>query len=138
MLSWQVQPSILLKKHTKIQEALSEHIKAGSIIPFNGEDTEYATQKTSAPMEIRVYPGANASFTLHEDDNETYDYEKGAYSDIAFSWDDATSTLTVGRRKGSYPTGERTRTFRATVVRDGKISGGQTVNYSGNEVSVKL
>ena len=113
-------------------------VRAGSIVPFNGEDTEYATQKTSAPMEIRVYPGRNATFTLHEDDNETYDYEKGAYSDIAFSWDDASSTLTVGRRKGSYPTGERTRTFRATVVRDGKISEGKTVNYNGNEVSVKL
>lgn len=113
-------------------------VRAGSIVPFNGEDTEYATQKTSAPMEIRVYPGADASFTLHEDDNETYDYEKGAYSDITFSWDDAAGTLKVGKRKGSYPTGERTRTFRATVVRDGKISEGQTVNYNGNEVSVKL
>ena len=113
-------------------------IKAGSIIPFNGEDTEYATQKTSAPMEIRVYPGRDAAFTLHEDDNETYAYEKGEYSDITFSWDDTTSTLKVGKRKGSYPTGERTKTFRATIVRDGKISEGQTINYSGNEVSVKL
>ena len=113
-------------------------VKAGSIIPFNGEDTEYATQKTSAPLEIRVYPGADASFTMHEDDNETYDYEKGAYNDIPFSWDEATSTFTVGRRKGSYPTGERTRTFRATIVRDGKISEGKIINYSGSPVSVKL
>jgi alpha-D-xyloside xylohydrolase len=113
-------------------------VRAGSVVLFNGEDTEYATQKTSAPMEIRVYPGKNASFTLHEDDNETYDYEKGAYSDITFSWNDDASTLTVGRRKGSYPTGERTRTFRATVVRDGEILEGQTVNYNGSEVSVKL
>ena len=70
--------------------------------------------------------------------NETYAYEKGEFSDITFSWDNASSTLKVGRRKGSYPTGERTRTFRATVVRDGKVSEGKTVNYNGSEISVKL
>ena len=113
-------------------------VRAGSIVPFNGEDTEYATQKTTAPMEIRVYPGKDAAFTLHEDDNETYDYEKGQFADITFAWDDATSTLKIGRREGSYPGMETARKFRATVVRDGRISEGKTVNYSGNEVSVKL
>lgn len=113
-------------------------VRAGSVVPFNGEDTEYATQKTSAPMEIRVYPGANAKFTLHEDDNETYAYEKGQFADIEFSWDDASSTLKIGARKGSYPGMDAARTFRATVVRDGKVSEGKTVQYNGNEVSVRL
>ena len=113
-------------------------VRAGSIVPFNGEDTEYATQKTTAPMEIRVYPGANATFTLHEDDNETYAYEKGEFADVTFTWDDAASTLKIGRRKGSYPGMETSRTFRATIVRDGKISEGQTVRYNGEELSVKL
>ena len=89
-------------------------------------------------MEIRVYPGKDATFTLHEDDNETYAYEKGQFSDIAFSWDDASSTLKIGQRNGSYPGMEQTRTFRVTVVRDGKLSEGKTVNYSGTEISVKL
>ena len=113
-------------------------VRAGSIVPFNGEDTEYATQKTTAPMEIRVYPGANATFTLHEDDNETYAYEKGEFADVTFTWDDAASTLKIGRRKGSYPGMETSRTFRATIVRDSKLSEGQTVRYNGEELSVKL
>jgi alpha-D-xyloside xylohydrolase len=113
-------------------------VRAGSIVPFNGEDTEYATQKTTAPMEIRVYPGANAKFTLHEDDNETYAYEKGQFADITFTWDDASSTLKIGKRDGSFPGMDSARKFRATIVRDGKISEGKTVDYNGSEVSVKL
>ena len=113
-------------------------VKAGSIVPFNGEDTEYATQKTSAPMEIRIYPGADSSFTLYEDDNETYDYEKGAYSEIRFDWDDAASELAIRSRKGEFPGMERTRSFRVTIVRDGKVSEGKTIAYDGNEVSVKF
>ena len=113
-------------------------VKAGSIVPFNGEDTEYATQKTSAPMEIRIYPGADSSFTLYEDDNETYDYEKGAYSEIRFDWDDAASELAIRSRKGEFPGMERTRSFRVTIVRDGKVSEGKTIGYDGNEVSVKF
>ena len=57
---------------------------------------------------------------------------------MTFTWDDAASTLKIGRRKGSYPGMETSRTFRATIVRDGKLSEGQTVRYNGEELSVKL
>ena len=33
---------------------------------------------------------------------------------------------------------DSTRKFRATVVRDGRISEGKIVDYNGSEVSVKL
>ena len=59
-------------------------------------------------------------------------------ADVTFTWDDASSTLKIGRREGSYPGMEPSRTFRATIVRDGKLSEGKTVRYSGEEVSVKL
>jgi len=55
------------------------------------------------PLEIRIYRGADGDFTLYEDENDTYNYEKGAYATVGFHWDDAKQTLTIGERKGAFP-----------------------------------
>ena len=107
-------------------------VKAGSILPL-GPDVQYATEKTDKPTELRVYPGADATFTLYADDNETYAYEKGAYEKIPLVWNDAAKTLTIGAREGTYPGQETTRTF--TVV-CGKTE--KTVRYDGTRQVVAL
>src|SRR5664280_3691107 len=69
-------------------------VKAGSIIPM-GPFIQYAAEKTDDPVELRIYPGANGSFTLYEDENDNYNYEKGVHATIAFHWDDANRRLTI-------------------------------------------
>jgi hypothetical protein len=54
-----------------------------------------STHQAQAIAKIRVYPGADASFTLFSDDGTTYDYEKGAGSVLRFHWDDAAGKLTL-------------------------------------------
>ena len=46
-------------------------VKGGSIIPRN-KVVEYVAADTGTEMDIIIYAGADASFTLYEDDNETY------------------------------------------------------------------
>ena len=67
-------------------------VRAGSILPL-GPDVEYAAQKSADPIELRIYRGANGAFTLYEDANDTYDYEKGVYATIPFLWDDADANI---------------------------------------------
>jgi alpha-D-xyloside xylohydrolase len=64
------------------------YVKAGSILPI-GPKVHYATEKKWDNLEILVYEGANGEFTLYEDENDNYNYEKGAYTTITFSWNDA-------------------------------------------------
>ncbi len=89
-------------------------VKAGSIIPM-GPVIQYATKKND-PIEIRIYPGANGEFTLYEDENDNYDYEKGIYSTITFNWDDANKVLTINDRKGSFPGMLKKHTFNIILV----------------------
>ena len=77
--------------------------------------------------------GADGDFTLYEDENDNYDYEKGAHATIPMHWDDATRTLTIGDRVGSFPGMLAERTFRV-VFPDG--SGSKEVRYAGRAVSV--
>ena len=89
-------------------------IRAGSIIPM-GPFLQYAAEK-SDPIELRVYPGADGNFTLYEDENDNYNYEKGVYATIAFHWDDAKRRLTIEDRKGSFPGMLKDRTFNIVLV----------------------
>jgi len=122
-------------KATTIDE-IPLYIKSGSIIPF-GPQVQYATEKRWDNLEIRVYPGANGVFSLYEDENDNYNYEKGVYSTITFTWNDANKSLTINDRKGSFPGMLATRKFNIVVVADGKNID-KVVTYGGKKVVVKL
>jgi len=112
-------------------------VKAGSILPI-GPDVQYSTEKPWDDLEIRVYAGANGTFCLYEDEFDNYNYEKGAFSTIDFSWNDKSRSLTINARKGSFEGMIQNRKFRVILIRDGKASEPKTVTYSGKKISVKL
>ena len=125
------------------RETLPLFVRAGSIVPM-GPAMEYASQSAANPIELRVYPGADAEFTLYEDDGLTYDYEKGDYSTIPIRWDDAGQALTVGARRGSFPGMLGTRNFNITWVGPGHGVGAnpsgtvdKTVSYDGTAVTIQ-
>ncbi len=124
-----------IEKATTIDE-IPLFIKAGSIVPF-GPEVQFATEKKWDNLEIRVYPGANGEFTLYEDENDNYNYEKGVYSTITFSWNDTKKSLTINDRKGSFPGMLSTRKFNIVVVSINKKND-KTVTYGGKKVVVKL
>ncbi len=117
------------------------YVRAGSIVPM-GPAEEYSSQKPADPIELRVYPGADGDFTFYEDENDTYNYEKGKYATIPIHWNDATRTLTIGDRKGSFPGMLEDRKFHVTFVRESNGVGvepapspDQVIEYSGKQVA---
>jgi alpha-D-xyloside xylohydrolase len=119
-------------------------IKAGSIVPM-GPLVQYSTEKPADPIELRIYPGANGSFTLYEDENDNYDYEKGVYATIALHWDDAKRQLTIDGRKGEFPGMLKTRLFDVVIV--GKSHGtgveatdnpDKVILYNGDRETIQL
>ena len=108
-------------------------VRAGSIVPL-GPEMEFVGQKSWDELELRVYPGADGSFTLYEDEGDNYNYEKGAYTTIQFQWNDRSRTLTVGQRQGNYPGMLQTRRFNL-VLPDGQS---RTVDYTGKETTITL
>jgi alpha-D-xyloside xylohydrolase len=72
-------------------DTLPLFVKAGSIVPLGSEIL--STQETQKIASVRVYPGANGSFTLFQDDGKTYAYEKGSGMITNLTWDDASRKL---------------------------------------------
>src|SRR5690606_11466764 len=76
------------------------YIKVGTILPL-GPKVQYANEKID-PTEIRIYTGANGKFTLYDDEKDNYNYEKGNYATVEFSWNDNDRELTIEKRKGTF------------------------------------
>ena len=109
------------------------YVKAGSIIPV-GPQVQYATEKLWDHLELKVYAGANGNFILYEDEFDNYNYEKGAYTEIPISWNNASRKLTIGARKGAYEGMLENRKFTVTL-QDGTQ---KNVDYNGKAISVRF
>ncbi|CDF78716.1 alpha-glucosidase (GH31) [Formosa agariphila KMM 3901] len=109
-------------------------VKAGSIIPI-GPKVQYATEKTDKPLRIKIYPGNDAEFTLYLDDNETYEYENGGYSELKLSYSEANKTLRIVKGNGDYLDFTKTPMDLNVEVVGGKK---QRVTFKGSDLDVKF
>ena len=109
-------------------------VKAGTILPL-APVMQYAQQSQWDNLDIIVYPGSNAVFTLYEDEGDNYNYERGVYSTITMKWNDSQRTFTVDARQGQFPGMLQNRKFNIRIAGTEAV---KTVDYNGNAVSVTL
>lgn len=124
-------------------ERIPVFVPSGSILPV-GKVVENTTE-VQRDLTLFVYAGSDGSFTLYEDENTNYNYEKGAYSFIKLTWNDTDKVLQIGKRKGSYPGMIQTRSINLVLVDENNPTGldkneikGVVVNYAGEQMDIKL
>ncbi|HEY9105943.1 MAG TPA: TIM-barrel domain-containing protein [Roseateles sp.] len=113
-------------------------VRAGSVLPL-GPVVEYTGQQPDAPLEVRIYPGADASFTLYDDDGETYRYERGERATTLLRWNEASRTLQIGARQGRFPgmVARRTLNVRLMAV-PGQAEQTRSVDYRGQAAEIRF
>ena len=111
------------------------YVREGSIIP-TGPKVQYATQETDEPVLLNIYPGKDASYTLFLDDNVSYDYEKGIYSEINISYNEANKSITLEKGNGNYiDFSENSEKFIIKVIGQGET---HELEFKGDTVSKQL
>lgn len=124
-------------------ERIPLFVRAGSIIPF-GPEMQYADEKPADYIKLYVYQGADAAFSLYEDENVNYNYEQGRYSVIPMTYNETTRQLTIGKRQGEFDGMLKERTFEIVNVNSGCPKAfdvkekGIIVNYNGEELVIQL
>jgi alpha-D-xyloside xylohydrolase len=118
-------------------------VKEGSILPC-GPDIQYTSQKSADPIRLFVYTGADGSFSLYEDEDVNYNYEKGEFATIPLVYNEKDRLLTIGKRTGEFPGMLGKRTFEIVWINKHKPVGldfltrpDATVVYEGAQLSVK-
>ena len=101
-------------------------VRAGSILPLDGD-------------RVMVFPGADGSFTLYEDDGTTTDYEQGASSTIYFDWEQQRQRLTIGKRVGNFDGMSKRRTFKVLMVEENSnIKYVKDLQYTGKPIMTRF
>ncbi len=124
-------------------ERMPLYVKEGSIIPataalqHTGERPDHTT--------LYVYTGKDASFNIYEDQGLNYGYENGEYALIPVSYNEASQTLTLGKREGSYEGMSPNHVFRIVwitkdkpVALDIKDQNDTAILYNGNGQTIRL
>jgi alpha-glucosidase len=76
------------------------YVRAGSILPL-GPVLQHTSQLPDGPLEIRIYPGADASFTLIEDEGNSTGYLQDQVRRTHFQWKNSSRVLSW-TQEGTY------------------------------------
>ncbi len=112
-------------------EKIPVFIKAGSILPL-GPVKQYVAEKSDEPITLHIYPGADATFNLYEDEGVNHNYESGSYSLIPLIWNEDKQTLTIGKRQGEFEGMQQKRSF--TLIKGNQK---KEVTYIGKKIQIK-
>jgi alpha-glucosidase len=106
------------------------YVRAGSILPL-GPVIQHTGQLPGGPLELQIYPGSDATFTLFEDDGSTTDYLKGQVRRTIFTWQDKTGRLSW-KTEGSYSGPDVFQSLRVVLFDPrGKIETQCALNANG-------
>jgi len=108
------------------------YVRAGAVVPF-GPVKQYTEEITNDPLAIRVYPGADGSFLMYEDDGTTFDYERGEFIRVKFDWSDRSRRLRMALAGGSRPLPSLMRRINIEIAPEGLS---RSVVFDGKPVEV--
>ena len=80
-----------------------------------------------------IYPGADGSFLLYEDDGKSFDYKKGAWMGVQMKWNDAARKLSLRLADGSRMLAAKQKKFE---VKLGEAT--KSVTFDGKPIEVSL
>ncbi|QZH75707.1 MAG: DUF5110 domain-containing protein [Erythrobacter sp.] len=128
---------------TAPRERMPLFVRAGAIVP-TGPDVQWTGENPQGPLTIHVFAGVDGEFTLYEDQGTDMGYTRGEFVRIPLSWDEATRTLTIGTREGSFP-GMALERAVSVVLHNGESGGPvferpavRAISYSGEAVELSF
>lgn len=115
-------------------ETIPLYVRAGAVLPM-GPVKQYTGEKVDGPLTLWIYPGADGTSPLYEDDGESFDYHNGEYMHVEMEWNDHQRQLSLRLRNGSKMLAPAKRNFRLRVAGE-KTS--RDIVFDGHPLSVKL
>ncbi len=110
------------------------YVRAGAVIPM-GPVKQFTAERVDGPLTLWIYPGSDATFSLYEDDGETFDYRKGESMRVNIAWNDRRRSVALRLAAGSKMLPPAKRNI---VIRVASESATREVVFEGRPERVKL
>lgn len=107
-------------------------VRAGAVLPL-GPVKQHTRETTTEPLSVTVYPGANGSFLLYEDDGKSFDYRRGQWMGIHLAWNDARRVLDLRLSPGSRMMAPLRRAIEISCAQEKK-----SIVFDGHPMEVRL
>jgi alpha-glucosidase (family GH31 glycosyl hydrolase) len=115
-------------------ETMPLYARAGAIVPM-GPVRQYTAEPPNGPSTVTVYPGADGSFALFEDDGTSFEYRRGGWMGVTFRWTDRSRRFTMALTPGSRM---RPPMVRDLIVRVAGEKRTEAVKFTGKSLSLTL
>ena len=115
-------------------ETMPLHVRAGAILPL-GPLRQHVDDPGTGPLTLVVFPGADGTSTLYEDDGKSFGYKKGEWMKLEMSWANANRTLTIRLATGSRMLPPAKRTFEVRLAGEKTT---RTAVFDGRPLTIRL
>jgi alpha-glucosidase/alpha-D-xyloside xylohydrolase len=115
-------------------ETMPLFVRGGAILPL-GPVKQYFNEAVDEPLTLQIYPGADGTFRLYEDDGATFDHQRGEWMGLEMRWTDRDRRLDLQLAAGSKmrPPNPRRLRVRLAGSRDTR-----DVTFAGTPLQVRL
>jgi len=113
-------------------ETMPLYVRAGTVLPL-GPVKQHTAEKVDKPLAISIYPGADSSSLLYEDDGISFDYRKGQWMGLRLNWNDSGRVLKLSLEPGSHMLPPLRRTIEVSLLQSTK-----QIVFEGKPVEVRL
>jgi len=109
------------------------YVRAGAVVP-SGPVKQYVEEESAEPLTLTVYPGADGGGALYEDDGASFDFERGEFMRLEFTWRDRQRELRLRLAAGRLATPQP----RPLQIRVAGETTQQRVQFDGRPLEIKL
>jgi alpha-glucosidase/alpha-D-xyloside xylohydrolase len=113
-------------------ETMPLYVRAGALLPL-GPVKQFTGEKVDQPLSITLYPGADASTVIYEDDGMSFNYRKGEWMGLRLKWADTQRALTLSLVPGSRMLAPIRRTVEVKLLQAEK-----RVVFDGSPLDVRF
>lgn len=110
------------------------YVRAGAILPL-GPVKQYTGEKVDEALSVSVFPGADGSFLLYEDDGSSFNYRKGEWTGLIMSWNNQARTFSLRLAEGSRLLAPGPRVLRVRALPSKEF---REVSFEGHPVEIHL
>jgi alpha-glucosidase (family GH31 glycosyl hydrolase) len=115
-------------------ETIPLYVRAGAVMPLDPV-RQYTGEPTDRPPTLVVYPGADGTSQVYEDDGISFEHKRGAFMRLVMGWQNTSRTLRLSLARGSRMVGAPSRAIDVRVAGEART---QSVRFDGSPTVVKL
>jgi len=115
-------------------ETIPLFVRAGAVIPFDPL-RQHTSERVEGPLTLVVYPGADGTSDVYEDDGVSFEHKRGNYMRLVAQWEERRGTLRLSLAPGSRLVGTAVRLI--DIRRSGHTRT-ESVRFDGSPTVIRL